>query len=61
MLQKLQTGGTQRVVMQQQQLAVTQNGPAVVMNTPLEQDVAISCRVSSRAASFSSTVGLFAC
>jgi hypothetical protein len=33
-LQKLQTGGTQRVVVQHQQLAVTQNGPAVVINRP---------------------------
>ena len=32
-LRKVQTGGTQRVVVQHQHLAVTQNGPAVVMNT----------------------------
>jgi hypothetical protein len=32
-LQKLQTGGTQRVIVQHQQVALTHNGPAVVMNT----------------------------
>jgi len=36
-LQKLQTGGTQRVLVQHQQVAVTQNGPAVVMQTRRSQ------------------------
>jgi len=33
-LQKLQCGGTQRVLVQHQQLTVTQNGPAVIVNRP---------------------------